>query len=67
VALTFYSQKKQGKDFIFDIEDFRNSLVKGEYVEVQRLDVERRKMHELIKSYLLHYGYVETLSAIEAD
>jgi len=24
-------------------------------------------MHELVKSYLVHYGYIETLQSIEED
>lgn len=60
VSINFHPVSKK-EQFIFDIEDFRSNILKGEYVKAQARDVNRRHMHHLVKSYLVHYGYVETL------
>lgn len=65
VSVKFQPTSSLRDQFSFDLQDYRNEILKKEYVKVQAFAADRRKMHEIVKSYLVHYGYVETLQAIE--
>ena len=38
-----------------------------EYTEIMKIPVQENSLHQAVKSYLVHYGYVETLQALEYD
>lgn len=53
--------------FLFDLEGFKNELSQQEFRDITEYQVKTFSMNELIKSYLIHNGYIETLQAIEED
>jgi len=52
---------------LFDLEALQSKVVFKDYGQVKKFAVDSSSMHKLIRGYLEHYGYVETLQAIEDD
>ena len=52
---------------MFDIEGFRNDLAYKDFREISSVQIESGGLFELVKSYLVHYAYVETLQALEEE
>jgi len=53
--------------FLFDLEGFKNDLSQAEFMDISRQQLKRPALFELVKSYLIHYAYVESLQALEEE
>mmetsp|Transcript_29595 Transcript_29595/g.28796 ORF Transcript_29595/g.28796 Transcript_29595/m.28796 type:complete len:189 (-) Transcript_29595:865-1431(-) len=68
VSSTFWGGVSQAEQALtFDIEGFRLDLAQAEFLDIKRMPFNRATMFEMIKSYLVHYAYVETLQALEEE
>ena len=47
--------------FVFDMEGFRQRESQENFFDICSIPFDRAKLHNLVKSYLVHYSYVETL------
>lgn len=55
-----------GKDpFVFDIKDFEAKERTRQQMTIDEIPIPQDASHRLVLSYLQHYGYVETLNAID--
>lgn len=52
---------------MFDLEGFRLDLAQSEFLDINRYQVKKASILELVKTYLIHYAYVETLQALEEE
>ena len=53
------------KKFVFDMEGYRQRESLENFFDICATPFDRAKLHSLVKSYLVHYSYVETLQAYE--
>ena len=51
--------------FVYDLESLVQDLQVKEFKKIRESPINRLGMNDLIKSYLIHYGYIETLQAME--
>ena len=54
-------------EFKFDIEGFKKEIALSEYMQITEFPTREASMNKLIRSYLVHQGYIETLQALEND
>ena len=47
--------------FVFDIEGFKQRESLESFFDICQVEFDRSQLHNLVKSYLVHYAYVETL------
>ena len=57
----------QGTPFIFDLDGFCQRECLENFFDICSTPFDQSKMHNLVKSYLVHYAYVETLQAYEDE
>jgi hypothetical protein len=55
------------KKFVFDMEGYCQQSSLDSFYDICATQFDRAKLHSLVKSYLVHYAYVETLQAYEDD
>lgn len=55
------------QNFMFDLEGFRQRESLESFFDVCSVKFDRAKLHNLVKSYLVHYAYVETLQAYDDE
>jgi hypothetical protein len=53
--------------FIFDLDSLQTELQTGYFISVRSLPSDPLSLHDLVKSYLIHYGYIEALQAMETQ
>lgn len=53
--------------FVFDIEGFQQREGLENFFDICAIPFDRSSLHTLVKSYLVHYAYVETLQAYEDE
>jgi hypothetical protein len=58
---------ESGNNFVFDIEGFRLDLAQAEFMDISRCQIKRASLFEVVKSYLIHYAFVETLQALDEE
>jgi hypothetical protein len=46
---------------VFDIEGFKNDVAQSEFIDINRNQAQRPSLFDLVKTYLVHYAYLETL------
>lgn len=49
------------EQFVFDLEGFQLDIAQQEFVDISKQKIDRAGIFEVVKSYLVHYAYVETL------
>jgi hypothetical protein len=47
--------------FVFDLDGYRMRESLESFFDICSIEFDRAKLHSLVKSYLVHYSYVETL------
>lgn len=55
------------KKFVFDMDGYGQRESLENFFDICSTPFDRAKLHSLVKSYLVHYAYVETLQAYEDD
>lgn len=53
------------RPFMFDLEAFREERMQNEFRKMWSLPCPEMSMRDMVKEYLVHYGYVETLQALD--
>ncbi|CAN0928177.1 Ran-binding protein M homolog [Linum grandiflorum] len=53
------------KQFAFDIKDYESQERMKQHVVIDKISLPQNVSHGLVRSYLLHYGYQETLNSFE--
>ena len=61
------STPQYGTPFMFDLDGFCQRECLENFFEICGTPFDQSKMHNLVKSYLVHYAYVETLQAYEDE
>ena len=53
--------------FEFDLQGFKQKQGLKQFYEICQTPFDHSSLHNLVKSYLVHYGHVETLQAYQDE
>ena len=53
--------------FVFDLDGYCQRECLESFFDICAMPLDHSKMHDLVRSYLVHYAFVETLQAYEEE